>query len=172
MPTAPHIRRNTKLSDEQVVEVLRLYHEERWSQGRLARHFQVSVVTIGRYVRGESRQAVVDAAPVSNPDIPMPSEQTLAESMARLTQIMETTAEPAAPEEDHLEEMMRRRSAAASNAAEQARVQHKAQTAQENDNADAVIRPADTADNEAGEDPGQVPVEHRPAEAGSLVRDE
>jgi len=51
-------RRNiasAKLTPQSVLEIRQLYNDG-WSQGRLARHFHVSVITIGRVVRGESWQ--------------------------------------------------------------------------------------------------------------------
>jgi DNA-binding transcriptional regulator LsrR (DeoR family) len=125
-------RKSVKLSDSDVVEILRLYHEERWTQGALARKFNVSAGTIGRYVRGESRQDVV-AEPLDGVLTPIPAAMPsaeLLESMARLKSLIDI---PAAPEEDHLDEMMRRRSAAASTAAEAAREIHKGAERQENE---------------------------------------
>lgn len=123
-------RKSVKLSDEEVVEILRLYHDEKWTQGALARKFNVSAGTIGRYVRGESRQDVVaepldEVLPLTG-GVPNPD---LSESMARLKTLIEA---PPAIEEDHLEEMMRRRSTAASADAAAARVQHKGAERQEN----------------------------------------
>lgn len=46
------------LTDEQVVEIRRLYHVDGWTQGRLARQFKRAVGTIGRIVRGETHQDV------------------------------------------------------------------------------------------------------------------
>ena len=138
-------RKSVKLSDSDVVEILRLYHDERWTQGALARKFNVSAGTIGRYVRGESRQDVV-AEPldgVLTPISPAPISVDLSESMARLKTLIE--APP--PEEDHLEEMMRRRSAAASADAAAARVIHKAQTAQESPDESVIAK-----DGESGSD--------------------
>jgi len=45
--------RTAKLTGEHVYEIRRLY-DEGWSQGRLAREFNISVGQIGRIVRGES----------------------------------------------------------------------------------------------------------------------
>lgn len=46
-------KRSAKLNPEQVLEIRRLYAEENWTQGRLAREFKMSVGQIGRIVRGE-----------------------------------------------------------------------------------------------------------------------
>ena len=54
----PGNTRAARISNEQVLELRRLYFDENWSQARLARHYQVNVNTIGRIVRGESRQRV------------------------------------------------------------------------------------------------------------------
>lgn len=43
----------SKLSPTQVQEIRRLYQAGGWSQGALAREFCISVVQIGRIVRGE-----------------------------------------------------------------------------------------------------------------------
>jgi predicted transcriptional regulator len=120
-------RRGLKTTDAQVKECLRLYHEEGWSQGRIARHMGIAAVTVGRYVRGESRREVSGDPVADHALLVEPAPEALAESMARLTQLIETP-----PEEDPLEEIMRRRSAAASTAAQAARVQHNAQSAEEN----------------------------------------
>lgn len=53
-----------KLSAAQVVELRRLYQEEGWTQGRLARHFQVGVGQVGRIVRGEAWVTVTQTSPV------------------------------------------------------------------------------------------------------------
>lgn len=49
--------RGAKLSNEQVFEIRRLYNEGA-SQAQLSRDFGVVINTVGRIVRGESRQAV------------------------------------------------------------------------------------------------------------------
>ena len=49
--------RAAKLSPSQVLELRTLYAEQGWSQGRLARHFGLSVGQVGRIVRGESWQS-------------------------------------------------------------------------------------------------------------------
>lgn len=49
-------RRSAKLKPGQVLEIRRLYSEENWTQGRLAREFGMSVGQIGRIVRGEQWQ--------------------------------------------------------------------------------------------------------------------
>ena len=50
--------RAAKLSNEDVFEMRRLYQDEGWTQAQLSRHFGVVVNTVGRIVRGESRQRV------------------------------------------------------------------------------------------------------------------
>lgn len=45
-----------KLNGLQVADIRVKYHQEGWSQGRLAREFQVTIGTIGRIVRGETWQ--------------------------------------------------------------------------------------------------------------------
>lgn len=45
-----------KLDGVRVLEIRRLYHEEGWSQGRLAREFGVGTGQIGRIVRNEAWQ--------------------------------------------------------------------------------------------------------------------
>jgi len=54
---------SVKLSNEEVLELRERYFEGGWSQGRLAREYQVSVNTVGRIVRGESRQRVPMSLP-------------------------------------------------------------------------------------------------------------
>jgi transcriptional regulator with XRE-family HTH domain len=46
--------RNAKLSPAEVLEIRELYHQQNWTQGALARRFGMSIVSIGRIVRGES----------------------------------------------------------------------------------------------------------------------
>ena len=46
--------RAAKLTASEVYELRRLYLQENWTQGRLARHFQVGVGQVGRIVRGEA----------------------------------------------------------------------------------------------------------------------
>lgn len=71
--------RSAKLSNEQVLEMRQLYHDEQWTQAALARRYGVNVNTVGRIVRGESRQRV--PMPVGNP----------ADIAARLVAIQEET---------------------------------------------------------------------------------
>lgn len=49
--------RSAKLSNSQVIEI-RQHYADGWSQGRLAREFDMSVVQIGRIVRGESHRGL------------------------------------------------------------------------------------------------------------------
>lgn len=72
-----HNMKGSKLSAGEVLEIRRLYKEPSWTQGRLSREFQVSIVQIGRIVRGESWQQL----PV--PEVLM-SEGELKDSAARL----------------------------------------------------------------------------------------
>jgi len=69
----------TKLSNEQVLKLRQRYFEEGWSQGRLSREYQVSINTVGRICRGESRQKV---------PMPIPEEDHAA-IQARLLAIQE-----------------------------------------------------------------------------------
>ena len=55
--------RAAKLSNLDVLELRQKYFDEGWSQAALSRHYGVNINTVGRIVRGESRQSV-----------PMPSE--------------------------------------------------------------------------------------------------
>lgn len=55
-----------KLTGVQVLRIRELYSVG-YSQGALARDYQVSVGTIGRIVRGESWQAVTEGSPVASP---------------------------------------------------------------------------------------------------------
>jgi transcriptional regulator with XRE-family HTH domain len=55
--------RASKLTNEQVFELRRLYNHEGWSQRALGEHFNLSVNHVGRLVRGESRRAVPMALP-------------------------------------------------------------------------------------------------------------
>ncbi len=65
-----------KLSNEDVLELRRKYIHENppWTQGALSRHYGLSINTVGRIVRGESRQSVPMAI----------SSEDIAESAARL----------------------------------------------------------------------------------------
>jgi transposase-like protein len=62
----PGNTRSAKLSNEEVLEMRRRYGEGQ-SQAQLARHYGVNVNTVGRIVRGESRQRV--PMPVDPPDV-------------------------------------------------------------------------------------------------------
>lgn len=72
---APGNSRAARVSNEQVLEIRRLYHDEGWTQGRLAREFGLNINTIGRMVRGESRQRV---------PMPTDSPSEIAARMAKL----------------------------------------------------------------------------------------
>jgi plasmid maintenance system antidote protein VapI len=50
--------RAAKLSNEDVMDMRQKFFDEGWSQAKLARHYQVHINTVGRIVRGESRQRV------------------------------------------------------------------------------------------------------------------
>ena len=50
-----HESASQKLTDVEVVEIRRRYAEEGLSQGELGREYDVTIQTIGRIVRGESR---------------------------------------------------------------------------------------------------------------------
>jgi hypothetical protein len=55
------------LTNEQVLEIRKLYLHEHWTQGRLARHYKRSVGCIGQIVRYETHNTVAivqEAAPV------------------------------------------------------------------------------------------------------------
>lgn len=57
---APGNTKAAKLSNEDVYEMRRRYVEENppWTQAALSRHYQMSINSVGRIVRGESRQSV------------------------------------------------------------------------------------------------------------------
>ena len=74
--------RASKLSVSEVMEIRRAYAQERMSQGALARKYQVSVITIGRIVRGETWQGL----PTPEPQM---SEGELKDSADRLMALQE-----------------------------------------------------------------------------------
>lgn len=57
-----------KLTGVQVLRIRELYSVG-YSQGALAREFQVTIGTIGRIVRGESWQAITEGEPVVGPGV-------------------------------------------------------------------------------------------------------
>lgn len=80
---APFTQRNTraaKLTATSVLEIRDFYERGRVSQGQLARDYGVSVVQIGRIVRGEVWQGLRQG---------MPSADALDESAQRLLKIQE-----------------------------------------------------------------------------------
>lgn len=101
-----------KLTRTQVIDIRVKYHQEEWSQGRLARYFGVTIGTIGRIVRGETWQTVqhpasARAAYQDESHIPLTDEQlskAAKESEARLLKSLgmelgkEESAPPAQPE--------------------------------------------------------------------------
>ena len=76
-------RKRSKLSVPEVTEIRELYRRGEMTQGALSRHFKVSVVTIGRIVRGEVWQHLEVLDPVM-------SEGTLKESAARMLALQES----------------------------------------------------------------------------------
>ena len=78
-------RKASKLSVPQVIEIRLLYEQGKFSQGALARRFQVSVIQIGRIVRGEVWQNL----PVLDPVM---SEGEVKESAARMLALSEKVA--------------------------------------------------------------------------------
>lgn len=109
--------RAAKLTPSDVFEMRRLYADEKWSQGRLARHFGVSVGQVGRIVRGESWQQYEQ--PLSDAQVehrgivsgePAPTPQEIEASELALLAKLNTRVSETTPQEDPLEEIMRRRS--------------------------------------------------------------
>lgn len=97
--------RAAKLTPSDVLEIRRLYSEENWSQGRLAREFKMSVGQIGRIVRGESwhqyhqiptDQEIEHDAAVAQMKPPA-SEEEIRASMERLGRKLGITIKPADP---------------------------------------------------------------------------
>lgn len=103
--------RSSKLTIVEVRELRRLYHEEGWSQGRLARKYDLSVVQVGRIVRGESQRSVPETADTTDsevdPNAPAPSAEEIAASLAKLAAI-----DSAREAGDPLEEILRKRGGA------------------------------------------------------------
>lgn len=105
--------RAAKLTADQVLEMRRLYHDERWSQGRLAQRYGISSCQVGRIVRGESWQQY--GGTVSDDELEhraatsgyQPTAQELADSMARLDALRSAPASE--PEVDLLEQVLKRR---------------------------------------------------------------
>ena len=80
------VRGVSKLAPEDYAEMRRLYHTEHWSQGRIARRYDMSTVQVGRIVRGESQRS----AP--NPDPPVThvaSAETITASQKKLFELLE-----------------------------------------------------------------------------------
>jgi len=80
---APFTQRNTraaKLTASAVLEIRDFYEKGRISQGQLARDYGVSVVQIGRIVRGEVWQGLRNA---------MPSNEAIEESAQRMLKLQE-----------------------------------------------------------------------------------
>jgi transcriptional regulator with XRE-family HTH domain len=75
--------RAAKLSNEQVLEMRQHYHDDGWTQAQCARHYGVNVNTVGRIVRGESRQRV--PMPSESPDIIAARLMALQEEANRAT---------------------------------------------------------------------------------------
>jgi hypothetical protein len=71
--------RAAKLTPEAVLEIRELYWQQNWTQGALARRFNVSIITIGRIVRGESWQKYPGVGYHEGADEP-PAEQRLHEA--------------------------------------------------------------------------------------------
>ena len=87
--------RSAKLTGEQILEIRDLY-EAGWSQGRLAREFKMSVVQIGRIVRGESwaKLGGARAEQVLVEDPPSTEEvEASAERLKKLLGDMESTGD-------------------------------------------------------------------------------
>ena len=110
-------RRSAKLTPEQVLDMRRLYAEEGWSQGRLARHFCMSVGQVGRIVRGEQWQdypQVLTDQEIEHrmATLPPPDPVALEESMTRLSEKLLTPLSPGPKEIDPLEEVLRKRGGA------------------------------------------------------------
>lgn len=110
-------RRSAKLTPEQVLDMRRLYAEEGWSQGRLARHFCLSVGQVGRIVRGEQWQDYPQVLTDQEIEhrmaiLPQPDAATLEESMARLSEKLLNPLSPGPKEIDPLEEVLRKRGGA------------------------------------------------------------
>ena len=98
----PGQHRAAKLAPDQVIEIRRLYAEAGWSQGRLAREFEMSVGQIGRIVRGESwtgytlpptEQEIAHRMLMDSP----PSAAEIAASAARLTAKLTEPSPPPDP---------------------------------------------------------------------------
>ena len=53
-----HKKSRRKITDTQVRELKELYHEQKWTQKELADKFGISVMQVGRIVRGDSRKSV------------------------------------------------------------------------------------------------------------------
>lgn len=104
-----------KLTPSAVIELRRLYHEERWTQGALARKYQISVGQVGRIVRGESWQQYT--MPCSDEQIEhtaataVPtSEAEVQESVSILEKILAARPDSGAGSEpDPLSEILRSR---------------------------------------------------------------
>jgi hypothetical protein len=112
MTARPGNKRAAKLNPEQVAEMRRLYSEENWTQGRLARHFAMSVGQVGRIVRGEhwhdytrpptDQEIAASTTPVD--------EDEVRASEAKLLEKLSSSSPPSPPAEDPIEEILRRRS--------------------------------------------------------------
>jgi hypothetical protein len=88
--------RNAKLTPTQVLEIREKYWQQHYTQGALCREYEVSVVTIGRIVRGESWKAQGGPGYHANAT-ERPAEQNLRES-AEDHAIMAGSAKPSEAE--------------------------------------------------------------------------
>jgi hypothetical protein len=113
-----------KLNDVKVLE-MRSKHAAGRTIESLSLEYGVSPNAARSAIKGLTYQHVEQIAG---------SEAGLEESQKKMLELINLGASlpSAQPEEDHLDEMLRRRSLAASTAAEAARIEHKAQNAQEN----------------------------------------
>ena len=84
----------TQVTDAQVYEIKDKYLNQGYTQGRLAREYGLSINTIGRYVRGESRQKVTPPAPTLTSE----ELQAIAENALRIQE--ELTRKPVRVDKD------------------------------------------------------------------------
>lgn len=102
-----HNSKASKLSGTEVLEIRRLYQLGTFSQGELSRQFQVSVVQIGRIVRGESwQQYQVPERLMSEGELKESAERMMARNSG-IARLQETAQEQFGKVNDMLTEIGR-----------------------------------------------------------------
>lgn len=100
--------RASKLSVSEVLAIRQAYTQTRVSQGALARKYQVSVITIGRIVRGETWQSVpMQASEMSEGELKDSADRLFAEQEGHGLGKLAEEAEEAFKSDGMVEEIKR-----------------------------------------------------------------